>query len=96
MQTRIESQFAAQEKLPPVLISLDPENDPGVAGIAAGHLTRKYYLPSIVGTVTEDATTASCRSIPEFDIIASLNEISDLFTHYGGHKLAAGFTQGQL
>jgi len=35
---------------------------------------------------------ASCRSIAEFDIIAALNKSSRLFTRYGGHARAAGFT----
>lgn len=92
MQDRIEAQFASEESLPPILISLLPENDLGVAGIAAGHLVRKFYLPAIVGRIGQHTTTASCRSIPEFDIISALNANQDLFTHFGGHKSAAGFT----
>lgn len=92
MQERLDSLFSSQESLPPILISFDPENVLGVAGITAGHLTRKYYLPTIIGTVGERTTTASCRSIPEFDIISALNDNSDLFIRFGGHKLAAGFT----
>lgn len=92
MQEHIEAQFALQDPLPPILISLDPKNDLGVAGITAGYLSSKYYLPAIVGASGRETTTASCRSIPEFDIISALERNKDLFTHYGGHKLAAGFT----
>ena len=92
MQKRIEEQFSPKDPLPPILISLDQDHDLGVAGITAGHLTRKYYLPAIVGAVGDETTTASCRSIPEFDISAALKSIKDLFTRFGGHKLAAGFT----
>jgi single-stranded-DNA-specific exonuclease len=92
MEERIETQFAHKDPLPPILISLEPENDLGVAGITAGYLTNKYYLPSIVGAINQETTTASCRSIPEFDIISALERNKDLFTHFGGHKLAAGFT----
>ena len=92
MQERIEVQFPPKAALPPILISLDPEHDIGVAGITAGYLTRKYYLPAIVGATGEETTTASCRSIPEFDISAALKSIKQLFTQFGGHELAAGFT----
>ena len=92
MRERIESQLPSTEELPSILVSMEPENDQGVAGIAAGYLTNKYYLPSIVGKIGPSTTTASCRSIPEFDIVAALEKVSDLLLHYGGHPLAAGFT----
>lgn len=92
MQERIETRLTSQHPLPPILISLEPDNDLGVAGITAGHLTGKYYLPSIVGAQGPDTTTASCRSIPEFDILSALDRNKELFIQFGGHKLAAGFT----
>lgn len=82
----------SEEPLPFILIALDPDFHLGVSGIAAGSLTRKYYLPSIVGNVGKELTTASCRSIPEFNIISALDECQDLLLRYGGHSLAAGFT----
>lgn len=92
MLDRLQAEIVSLDSLPPLLISLEPDNHLGVAGIAAGALTHKYYLPSIVGSIGEEFTTASCRSIDEFDIISALNQNKDLFVHYGGHKLAAGFT----
>ncbi len=80
------------DQLPSILIALDPDFHLGVAGIAAGSLTRKYYLPSIVGNIGPELTTASCRSIPEFNIISALDQCKDLLLRYGGHSLAAGFT----
>jgi single-stranded-DNA-specific exonuclease len=81
-----------EDPLPFILIALDPDFHLGVAGIAAGSLTRKYYLPSIVGKIGTELTTASCRSIPEFNIISALDQCQDLLLRYGGHSLAAGFT----
>nr|MBA3296314.1 hypothetical protein [Acidobacteriota bacterium] len=34
----------------------------------------------------------SCRSIPDFDLLAALEHCSDLFVKFGGHKQAAGVT----
>jgi len=92
LQADIEDQLPSPDLLPPILISFDPHHHFGVAGIAAGYLTRKYHLPAIVGTVSESTTTASCRSIPEFDMVDALDSMEELFTRHGGHKLAAGFT----
>ena len=84
--------FLEADTLPPILISFHEDYHPGVSGIVAGNLTRKYYLPSIVGQKGEHNTVASCRSIPEFDLISALEQHEDLFLRYGGHSLAAGFT----
>ncbi|MFN2111933.1 MAG: single-stranded-DNA-specific exonuclease RecJ [Anaerolineales bacterium] len=92
LQESVERQFLEIDPLPPILVALNDQVNLGVAGIAAGYLSRKFYLPAIVGKTGDATTTASCRSIPEFDIIAALENISDLFEQFGGHKLAAGFT----
>ncbi len=92
LQDQLESVFADKDRLPFILISLEPDNYLGVAGIAAGSLTHKYYLPAVVGSVGQEFTKASCRSIPEFDLISALSKTRELFKQYGGHKLAAGFT----
>lgn len=92
LEHQAENLTTSEEPLPLILIALDPDFHLGVSGIAAGSLTRKYYLPSIVGNVGKELTTASCRSIPEFNIISALDECQDLLLRYGGHPLAAGFT----
>ena len=84
--------YSASETLPPILIAFHEDYHPGISGIVAGNLTRKYYLPSIVGQIGEYKSVASCRSIPEFDMISALDQFKDLFLRYGGHHLAAGFT----
>jgi single-stranded-DNA-specific exonuclease len=92
MQLRIERDFKTIDPLPRILISFAPENHQGVAGITAGHLTRKYYLPAVVGKIGSSSTVASCRSIPEFNLVSALDKVKEFFSHYGGHQLAAGFT----
>jgi single-stranded-DNA-specific exonuclease len=78
--------------LQPLLITADREYPMGIAGLVAGRLTEEFYRPAIVIHVAEDVCHASCRSIPEFDIIAALNKFSGYFQRYGGHAAAAGFT----
>lgn len=40
----------------------------------------------------EKVSSGSCRSIPEFNIVAALGKCADLLTQFGGHSQAAGFT----
>ena len=78
--------------LPPLLITADREYPMGIAGLVASRLTEEFYHPSIVIHTADTVCHASCRSIPEFDIIAALNKLSRYFSRYGGHAQAAGFT----
>jgi single-stranded-DNA-specific exonuclease len=64
----------------------------GVIGIAASKLVDTYHKPSIVLSIDGDVAHGSCRSIPDFDILAALERCSDVFVKFGGHKQAAGLT----
>jgi single-stranded-DNA-specific exonuclease len=88
---RAREQVIAQG-LPPLLITADKEYPMGVAGLVASRLTEEFYRPAIVIHTTDTICHGSCRSIPEFDIIAALNKFGPLFSRYGGHAQAAGFT----
>lgn len=78
--------------LPPLLIAGDKEHPMGISGLVASRLTEEFYRPSIVIQTGEKVSHASCRSITEFNIIAALNQCSHLFSRYGGHAMAAGFS----
>ena len=64
----------------------------GVIGIAASKLVDAYHKPSIVLSIDGEVAHGSCRSIPDFDILAALEHCSELFLKFGGHKQAAGLT----
>ena len=78
--------------LKPLLIAADKAYPIGIAGLVASRLAEEFYRPSIVIHTTDTQSHASCRSIPEFDMIAALNRFSHLFSRFGGHSQAAGFT----
>jgi single-stranded-DNA-specific exonuclease len=88
---RAREQVIAQG-LPPLLITADKDYPMGIAGLVAGRLTEEFYRPAIVIHKADTVCHASCRSIPEFDIIDALNKLSHYFSRYGGHSAAAGFT----
>ena len=56
----------------------------GVIGIAAGKVCEEYNRPAIVGSVKDGMITASCRSIPGFNIYTALCAANDLFVKFGG------------
>ena len=64
----------------------------GVIGIAASKLVDAYHRPAIVLSVDGEVAHGSCRSIPDFDMLAALERCADLFVRFGGHKQAAGLT----
>jgi single-stranded-DNA-specific exonuclease len=76
----------------PLLIATDKDYSVGIAGLVAGRLAEEFYRPTIIIRTGEQLSSGSCRSIPEFNIIHALNQCSSLFTQFGGHSQAAGFT----
>ncbi len=75
----------------PVLMAGDAETHAGISGLVAGRLAEEFYRPAVVLRIGEETIIGSCRSIPEFNIIESLNDCRKLLTRYGGHSQAAGF-----
>ncbi len=72
-----------------------PEWSKGVIGIVASRLVETFYRPTIVMTKSNGLVTASCRSVPGFDVYDAIDACSDLLEHFGGHKYAAGFNLKQ-
>ena len=66
--------------------------NPGIIGLVASELVERYYRPAILISRGLQESRASGRSIPEFDLIASLERFSHLLLRYGGHQMAAGFS----
>jgi single-stranded-DNA-specific exonuclease len=75
-----------------IIFLFDQEFHQGVVGLAASRISDQYYRPAIVGTIGNEDTRASARSIPGFHLTQALEEVSDLLLRYGGHQAAAGFT----
>lgn len=66
--------------------------NPGIIGLVASELVERHYRPAILISRGQGESRASGRSIPEFDLMASLERFNHLLLRYGGHQMAAGFT----
>jgi single-stranded-DNA-specific exonuclease len=92
---------AAEEK---IASEFDPARDaaiivgasgwhPGVLGIVASRISRKYHRPTIVlGFDAEGVGKGSGRSIEGLNLVSTLGRCADKLDKYGGHEMAAGLT----
>jgi len=75
-----------------VLVLGKQEWHAGVIGIAASKLVSEYSKPVVIVGLEKDIARGSARSMGDVNIYKLLKECSHLFTSFGGHKLAAGFS----
>jgi single-stranded-DNA-specific exonuclease len=66
----------------------------GVLGIVASRIINETGNPTIVLNINSETNEAkgSGRSIEAFNLYEECNEVRELFTHFGGHHMAAGMT----
>lgn len=82
----VESQFAEQ---PGIVLYADGWH-PGVVGIVAGRVTRKYHRPCIVLGNEGVLAKGSGRSVDGINLVEVLGGCADLLTSWGGHPMAVG------
>lgn len=69
-----------------------PDCHESLAGIVAGRIREKYGKPVFVLTKAEEGIKGSGRSIESYSMYEEMSACKDLFTRYGGHKMAAGLS----
>lgn len=75
-----------------VLVVYLPDCHESLAGIIAGKVREKYGKPAFVLTKGEDGVKGSGRSIEAYHMYDEISACKELFTRYGGHKMAAGLS----
>ena len=89
---QVEKQIE-ESGLPKVLVLYLQGTEESIAGIIAGRIKEKYCRPTIVITDTESGgAKGSGRSVENYDMFTNLSQCRDLFTKFGGHKMAAGLS----
>lgn len=84
---QIENTSIKEDK---VLVVFLPDCHESLAGIIAGRIRERYYKPVFVLTRGEEGVKGSGRSIEAYHMYDKMSECKELYTKYGGHKLAAG------
>lgn len=86
---RIENSPFREDKVLVVFLENCHES---LAGIIAGRLKEKYNKPTFVLTRSDDGIKGSGRSIEAYNMYEQMSLCKNLFTKYGGHKMAAGLS----
>ncbi len=64
----------------------------GIVGLAAGRISDEFNKPTAVLNKGEKESQGSFRSIPQVNIIESIEKCKKYLVKYGGHSQAAGVT----
>ena len=64
----------------------------GVIGITAGRLAEKFGVPALVISVNAERAKGSGRSPENVDLFRAMGECGEIFTKFGGHPRAGGFS----
>lgn len=69
---------------------------PGVVGIVAGRVTRKYNRPCVVLGNEGDQAKGSGRSVNGVNLVEVLGSCCDQLTSWGGHPMAVGVSLAKV
>jgi single-stranded-DNA-specific exonuclease len=87
---RLEDEPALREAY---CVVVDGENwHRGVIGITASRVVERHGRPTLVISREGDEAHGSGRSIPSFHLLHAIESCHELFSRYGGHAHAVGFT----
>lgn len=75
-----------------VLVVYLPDCHESIAGIIAGKVKECFHKPVFVLTKAEEGIKGSGRSIETYSMYEEMTKCRELFTKYGGHKMAAGLS----
>ena len=64
----------------------------GVLGLSAGRIAQQWHRPALMMSINGERCVGSARSIPTINLHEQLEAVADLFTHFGGHEFACGFS----
>lgn len=75
-----------------IIVIYLPDAHESLAGIIAGRIREAFHRPTLVFTKAQEGVKASGRSMECYDMFEGLSACKDLFTKFGGHKMAAGLS----
>ncbi len=103
-QNNTERRTQTKEAIDVALTLIDEQKDnsvlvlffehwrPGIVGLIASRLKDQLYKPVIIATKNGDTIVGSGRSVTGFSLIGALQEHPELFSKFGGHPMACGFS----
>jgi single-stranded-DNA-specific exonuclease len=80
----------------PGIVLFDENWHPGVVGIVAGRVSRKYNRPCVVLGNEGDMAKGSGRSVDGLNLVETLGTCCEHLTSWGGHPMAVGIALPKL
>ncbi len=90
--TKEAAELASGFASDPILFLGQDDWHSGVVGIAASKIAEAHWKPTWLFARAEGVAKGSVRSIPGFDVTEAMQSASSLFTKFGGHRAAGGFS----
>jgi len=90
VKSRLEKKIT-QEVNPKLIFEGSADWPVGLVGLVAGKIANKYCRPTVIYQEKGGMIRASCRTIPQFNLMKPIEKCADFFDDFGGHKEAAGF-----
>lgn len=82
----------AEQTNEPVMVVFGTDWPVGLVGLVAGNITGETGKPTFALTMMNNEIVGSGRSIEQFSLVAALQSMEELFSKYGGHPMACGFS----
>lgn len=94
VQITVEKALQLVDEATPISFVAEKNWHEGILGIVAGRLVQERNVPAFVMTINEKTklVKGSARGIASFDLYQAMSKVKGLFTAFGGHQMAAGFT----
>jgi len=85
-EERVAAEFADE----PGIVLFGQDWHPGVVGIVASRVSRRFHKPCVVLGAEGDQAKGSGRSVATVNLVEVFQSCTDLLDHWGGHPMAAG------
>lgn len=97
VQETVEKALQIEDETTPISFVAEKNWHEGILGIVAGRLVQEKNTPAFVMTINEETHMAkgSARGVASFDLYQAMSQVKELFTAFGGHQMAAGFSLPQ-
>ena len=83
---RAQREFASA----PGIVLYGADWHPGVVGIVASRVSRRFHKPCVILGAEGDEAKGSGRSVCDVNLVEVFQHCTDLLGHWGGHPMAAG------
>ncbi len=89
VRKRLDERFSQAN--PKLIFEGSPDWPIGLIGLVAGKIAEQYHRPAIIYQQRGYVVCASCRGIPQFDLLSMVKQGAEFFDDFGGHSGSAGF-----